>query len=128
MRDAASPPEVGGPGLQRDVTSRCFTFTEVACRRVLVSRPGRLHALDRPILDRFFRGDLLALGRCEDGEFLEPFVLAPAEPLDRASVPQAGQVGSSIEESDLRIVAAPIVVIADVTGLVYGLDAVDKEP
>jgi hypothetical protein len=94
----------------------------------LVRLPGRYQALGRPVLDRALHRLLAGLWCVQLAEISQPTILRPADSLDHAGIPKGVHVRAFVEESDLGLVAALVVVVADVAGSVQILDAVDQEP
>jgi hypothetical protein len=68
------------------------------------------------------------LPRVQSSEIIQPELLARADMLDNVRIPNAVHVRSAIKPANLRSVTALVLVVADVTGLVHILEAMDEEP
>jgi hypothetical protein len=88
---------------------------------------GGQQALRGPVLDRAFCRRVPALERGKHWQLFDRVVLILADPLDHAGIAEAVHVHSAIEGSNLGVVSAAIVVIANVHRHMHVLDAVDEE-
>ena len=92
-----------------------------------VGELGDLQALVGPVVDRSLGPLLDRLGRDVPLDPGDPGPVVAADPVDQVGIPEPVEVGALVEEPDLGVVAAVVVVVADVQRLVDVGDEMDEE-
>ena len=86
-----------------------------------------MQALVGPVVDRSLGPLLDRLGRDVPLDPGGPGPVVAADPVDQVGIPEPVEVGALVEEPDLGVVAAVVVVVADVQRLVDVGDEMDEE-
>ena len=86
-----------------------------------------LQALIGPIVDRALGPLLDRIGRDFSLDPGNPGVVIAADPVDQVGIPELVEVRALVEEPDLSVVAAMVIVVADVQRLVDVGDEMDEK-